>query len=82
MPSISLIICIHQEGDLLARLLQRVAGCYDDLVVVHDGPDTVNVREVVEKAGGRFFARPREFQQEPHWPWSRIGVTRFAVRKS
>jgi glycosyltransferase involved in cell wall biosynthesis len=39
MPAISLVVCLYREGDLLARLLQHAAGCYDDLVVVHDGAE-------------------------------------------
>ncbi len=70
MPSISLVVCVYRESELLARLLQHAAGCYDDLVVVHDGPDTSGVRAFVEEAGGRFFERPRAFQQEPHWPFA------------
>jgi len=70
MPPVSLVVCVHRERELLARLLKRSDGCYDDLVVVHDGPDTSGVRGVVEAAGGRFFERPREFQQEPHWPFA------------
>ena len=70
MPAISLVVCLHQQRDLLERLLQKSAGCYDDLVVVHDGPDETNVRSVVAAAGGRFFERPRENQQEPHWPFA------------
>jgi len=70
MPAVSLVVCLHQEGDLLQRMLARAAGCFDDLVVVHDGPDTANVRAIVEAAGGRFFERPREYQQEPHWPFA------------
>ena len=69
MPAISLVVCVYGEGDLLTRLLQRAAGCYDDLVVVHDGPDITGVRAIVAAAGGRFFERPRAFQQEPHWPF-------------
>ena len=70
MPAITLVICVYQEGDLLGRLLGHAAGCYDELVVVHDGPDTTRVRPMVEAAGGRFFERPRAFQQEPHWPFA------------
>jgi hypothetical protein len=70
MPAISLVVCLYREGDLLARLLQHAAECYDDLVVVHDGQDTTGVREIVAAAGGRFFERPRAFQQEPHWPFA------------
>jgi hypothetical protein len=70
MPAISLVVCLYQQRELLERLLRESAGCYDDLVVVHDGPDTTNVRAVVETAGGRFFEKPHEFQQEPHWPFA------------
>ena len=37
MPKISLVVCLHKERDFLERLLQNAEGCYDDLVVVHDG---------------------------------------------
>ncbi|MFA6577427.1 MAG: hypothetical protein WCS84_18545, partial [Nocardioides sp.] len=63
-------VCLHKERDLLERLLARSAGCYDDLVVVHDGPDESDVRSLVEGCGGRFFERSRHFQQEPHWPFA------------
>jgi len=39
MPAISLVICLYKECDLLERLLKHADGCYDDLVVVHDGPE-------------------------------------------
>lgn len=39
MPSVSLVVCVYKERDLLERLLQHAAGCYDDLVVVHDGSE-------------------------------------------
>lgn len=70
MPAISLVVCVNQERELLRRLLETAAGSYDDLVVVHDGPDTTNVRSLVESFNGRFFERPREYQQEPHWPFA------------
>ncbi len=70
MPAISLVICLHRERDLLAHLFRHAASCFDDLVVVHDGPDTTGVKAIVEAAGGRFFERPRAFQQEPHWPFA------------
>lgn len=70
MPEISLVVCLHREGDLLRRLLGHAEGCYDDLVVVHDGPDETGVRQLVESRGGRFFERPRTYQQEPHWPFA------------
>jgi Glycosyl transferase family 2. len=70
MPAVSLVVCLHNEREELQRLLQRSAGCYDDLVVVHDGPDINNTQEVVEHAGGRFFEGTREWQQEPHWPFA------------
>lgn len=70
MPPVTLAVCIHRERDLLDRLLRHAEGCYDDLVVVHDGPDEGDVRGLVEAHGGRFFERPRRYQQEPHWPFA------------
>ncbi len=70
MPKLSLVVCLHGERDLLARLLERAGDCYDDLVVVHDGPDERDVRSVVEGHRGRFFERPRQHAQEPHWPFA------------
>ena len=75
MPAVALVVCAYQQRDLLERLIREAQDCYDDLVVVHDGPDTMDVRSVVTSAGGRFFERPHEFQQEPHWPfaWAQAG---------
>jgi hypothetical protein len=39
MPAISLVVCVHKERDLLERLLRETCGLFDDLVVVHDGPE-------------------------------------------
>jgi hypothetical protein len=74
MPAISLVVSVHKEADLLERLLLRTADCYDDLVVVHDGPEgaeqQTSIKERVTKYGGRFFIGPRSFQQESHWPFA------------
>ena len=70
MPAISLVVCVYCEGELLARLLAHAANCYDDLVVVHDGPDATGMKAMVEAAGGRFYEQPRACQQEPHWPFA------------
>jgi hypothetical protein len=45
MPSVSLVVCLYKERDLLERLLQHAAGCFDDLVVVHDGAENVPKEE-------------------------------------
>lgn len=39
MPKISLVVCLYREKDLLEKLLKHSEGCYDDLVVVHDGTE-------------------------------------------
>lgn len=39
MPKVSLVVCLRGERGLLRRLLQHSAGCFDELVVVHDGPE-------------------------------------------
>jgi hypothetical protein len=74
MPAVSLVVCIHKQRDLLARLLREAAGCYDDLVVTHDGLENVDSAQSVERLvteyRGRFFVRSRAFQQEPHWPFA------------
>ncbi|HEV3392840.1 MAG TPA: hypothetical protein VG103_04950 [Chthoniobacterales bacterium] len=74
MPGISLVVCVSKEQDLLKRLLRDTADCYDDLVVVHDGPEAIDqdtrVDQLVAEYGGRFFVRPRSFQQESHWPFA------------
>jgi glycosyltransferase involved in cell wall biosynthesis len=41
MPKVSLVVCLYKERDLLERLLKQSVGCYDDLVVVHDGPEEI-----------------------------------------
>lgn len=70
MPPFSLVVCTYGESKLLERLLQHTSGLCDEIVIVHDGPDTTGVREVAEKAGAKFFECPRAFQQEPHWPFA------------
>jgi hypothetical protein len=70
MPAVSLVVCVYQERDLLRRLLENAAGCFDDLVVIHDGPDVAGVQSSVEAAAGRFFVRPLQRHQEPHWPFA------------
>jgi hypothetical protein len=74
MPAISLVICVYKETAMLDRLLRDAADCYDDLVVVHDGPaapdESERIKQLVVQRGGRFFVRPRAFQQEPHWPFA------------
>jgi len=39
MPALSLVVCVYHQRDLLERLMQRAEGCYDELVVIHDGPE-------------------------------------------
>ena len=70
MPALTLVVCVHRQRDLLERLLRESAGCYDELLVLHDIPDEQNVRAVTEAAGGRFFERTPAFLQEPHWPFA------------
>ena len=70
MPAISLVVCVHLQRDLLERLIRESNGCYDELLVLHDIPDTQNVRQVVEAANGRFFERPPAPFEELHWPFA------------
>jgi len=74
MPQISLAVCVRNEVDLLARLLEKASGCYDDLVVVHDEPEQTetqnSLEQLVAEHQGHFFPHARAFQQEPHWPFA------------
>ena len=73
MPSVSLIVCLHDQRDLLKRLLRESEACYDELIVVHDGVANCkqdDTEKLVAEHGGRFFIRPRAHQQEPHWPFA------------
>ena len=47
MPKISLIVCLYKERDLLERLLYQSEGCYDELIVIHDGPEAGSSRSNV-----------------------------------
>src|SRR4030095_5992234 len=42
MPPVSLVVCLYRERDLLCRLLDKASSCYDELVVVHDGPEVIS----------------------------------------
>ncbi|HEV2320508.1 MAG TPA: glycosyltransferase [Verrucomicrobiae bacterium] len=70
MPALSLIVCVYNERDLLRRLLDLAEGCYDDLVVVHDGPDMAGVKEVVKAYGGRFFENEKRGSLEAQSPFA------------
>jgi hypothetical protein len=76
MPKVSLVVCVYNQFTLLQRLLSETERCYDDLVVIHDGParaepdDPTSIERLVEDSGGRFFVGPRSFQQEPHWSFA------------
>ena len=70
MPKINLIVCVHGDREPLTRLLSCSGDCYDELLVIHDGPDFEDVGGLVRQYGGRFIERPRMFSQEPHFPFS------------
>jgi hypothetical protein len=42
MPKISLVVCVYREKQLLERLITKAQDCYDELVVMHDGPEDCN----------------------------------------
>lgn len=69
MPKISLVVCLYKERDLLERLLQHAEGCYDDLVVVHDGPEeAVSSGERRSEVGDQ---RSETVQEPTDYPGSR-----------
>jgi hypothetical protein len=57
MPAVSLVVCVHGESDLLNRLLERTVGCFDDLVVVHDGRQ----QEAIPNSGPTSPVTPDDF---------------------
>jgi hypothetical protein len=70
MPAISLVVCIYQQRDLLERLIREARGCYDELLAVHDGPDAVNIKELVEKWHGQFVENARIGSLEGQSPFA------------
>src|SRR5215213_8363655 len=69
MPKLTLLVVLHGDRVPLERLIRESRGRFDELLVIHDGPDTEDVRSVVLGEGGRFFERPRTYSQEPHFPF-------------
>ncbi len=65
-----MVVCLHRERQFLSRLLDHAEGCYNDLIVVHDGPDLDDVGSLVKARGGRFFERPRQFSGDGHYPFA------------
>ena len=59
MPALSLVVCLRGEGDLLKRLLEQSVGCYDDLVVVHDGRE----QDRISGPSAKCPAAPDDFGQ-------------------
>src|SRR5436190_16907293 len=70
MPKITLIVCTFGDRIPLSRLLEKSRNCYDELLVIHDGPDFEDVNSLIGRYGGRFIERPRAFSQEPHVPFA------------
>ena len=56
MIKISLVVCLYKERDLLERLLTQCDGCYDDLIVVHDGVEYQNLNGESGECGKSFKA--------------------------
>ena len=76
MPKICLVVCLYKERDLLERLLQHAEGCYDDLVVVHDGPedDTLETDDRKPGVGPKSPSRRREDVFVPSHRWPAMAV--------
>lgn len=70
MPKLTLTVCVYGDQQPLERLLSHSTECYDELLVVHDGPDFQDVRGLITRFGGRFIERSRTFSQEPHFPFA------------
>jgi hypothetical protein len=73
MPAISLVVCVRNQADLLERLLGKTADCYDQLVIVHDGPDSSGIREICARFNGSWFEPPAlgSLEEQSPFAWSR-----------
>lgn len=67
MRKISLVVCLYKERDLLARLLKHADGCYDDLVVVHDGPEENAEKRDPETLKSKFGNQNPDIFYENDW---------------
>lgn len=45
MPAVSLVVCVCNQHDLLERLLQEAQGYCDELIVIHDGPESTEISQ-------------------------------------
>lgn len=59
MPTITLIVCLYKERDFLERLLKSASGCYDNLLVIHDGRETEDAGQL-EKSLAIDFSLPQK----------------------
>jgi len=52
MPAITLVVCLRNETANLARLLRHSSECFDELLVVHDGAETVpSLQKTIVRCG-------------------------------
>lgn len=77
MPRITLVVCLHGEEDLLARLLAHVQGCYDDLIVIHDGPLT-GTSPVNQDSASIAHDFSKSLSSEYTAPWREITTAKAA----
>ena len=56
--SISACLVVRNEGALIERCLQSLAGVVDEIVLVHDGACEDNTLEIAERYDCRIFVRP------------------------
>src|SRR5438105_9189521 len=70
LGSISACIVVRNEGQLIRRCLESLAGAVAELIVVHDGPCDDDTVAIAEQFGCRVFVRPRYGHCERHLPFA------------
>ena len=64
--SISAVIAVHDEGQVIGRCLESLRGVVDEVIVVHDGLCADRTLEIAAQHGARTFVRDRTGVPEGH----------------
>lgn len=65
-PTISAVIAVHEEDQVIGRCLDSLQGVVDEIIVVHDGPCGDRTVDIAGEKGARVFIRERTAIPEGH----------------
>jgi glycosyltransferase involved in cell wall biosynthesis len=65
-PTISAVIAVHEEEQVIGRCLDSLQGVVDEIILVHDGPCGDRTVEIAEEKGAKVFVRERTAIPEGH----------------